>query len=329
MISPAEIGTCFENDKKRSRPDKMGNNSLVENITDLVRTSGIDAFGFAEASEFSGYLLDRHPRRDPRLTVPNAKSILVAGIYIGAVTMPEWGNPWYGRTSRLYLSGFFLDVVKPLEPIAAFLENEGYRAVICNGSKEGGSILPLKLAAVRAGLGWQGKHSLLISKKYGTFLALGGIITDAVLENSAREEPNRCRDCSACQEACPVGALTRPHVLNVDRCMSNRLSEENLPPNIRTAMENRIADCEICQDACPWNRKHLANPLETGMSAHFRQTIDDWGDTFYLSNLARLSERQYKERFGHLNTGIPYRLFRRNVLIALERAENISVASER
>ena len=50
--------------------------------------------------------------------MPNAKSIIIAGIYIGGVTMPEWKNPWYGRTSRLYLSEFFLDVVKPLVPIS-------------------------------------------------------------------------------------------------------------------------------------------------------------------------------------------------------------------
>jgi len=322
-----ENGTYFGNNKEEGLLSKMEKNSLAENITDLARSLGIDAFGFADASEFSGYLLNRHQRRDPKLTLPNAKSIVVAGIYIGGATMPEWKNPWYGRTSRLYLSGFFLDVVKPLEPVAEFLKSEGYQAEICNGSKKGGSILPLKLAAVRAGLGWQGKHSLFISKKYGTFLALGGIITDAVLENNTQEEPNRCRKCTACQDACPVEALDRPHVLKVERCMSNCLSEENLPLETRAAMQNRIGDCEICQDVCPWNRKHLENPLDTKMTAHFRQKINDWGDIFYLPNLANLSERQYKDHFGHLNTGIPYRLFRRNVMIALERAESISATS--
>ena len=219
--------------KKEVHLGKMEKNSLSEKIADLASFLGIDAIGFAEASKFSGYRLNRHRRRDPKLTMPSATSIVVAGIYIGGATMPQWENPWYGRTSRLYLSGFFLDVVKPLEPVAAFLKSEGYRAEICNGSEKEGSILPLKLAAVRAGLGWQGKHSLLISKKYGTFLALGGIITDAVLEYSTGEEPNRCRQCTACQD-----------------------------------------------------------------------------------------------RFGHLNTGIPYHLFRRNVLIALERAENIAAASD-
>ena len=165
----------------------MEKHLLSEKIKSLAETLGLDAVGFTGASEFSEYLLNQHQRSDPKLTLPNAKSIIIAGIYIGGVTVPEWKNPWYGRTSRLYLSGYFLDVVKPLEPIADFLRNKGYQAIICDGSTEGGSILPLKLAAIRAGIGWQGKHSLLISKKFGTFLALGGIITDAAIVTNVKK----------------------------------------------------------------------------------------------------------------------------------------------
>jgi len=89
----------------------MENHLLSEKIRSIADSVGIDAVGFAEASEFTNYALNHHPRRDPKLTLPNAKSIIIAGIYIGGVTMPEWKNAWYGRTSRLYLSGFFLDVV--------------------------------------------------------------------------------------------------------------------------------------------------------------------------------------------------------------------------
>jgi len=297
---------------------------LSENIKNIAYSIGIDAVGFAEADEFTNYALTHSQRRNPKLHLPNAKSIIVAGIYIGGITLPEWKNPWYGRTSRLYLSGFFLDIVKPLEPIAELLKNRGYQAKICDGSKEEGSILPLKLAAVRAGLGWQGKHSLLISKKYGTFLALGGIITDADLEHNTIEEKNRCRTCTDCQNACPVSALDDQYVLNKSKCMSNLLANENLPMEVQTVMDNRIGDCEICQESCPWNRKHLKSPLVTKMTDHFQKRIKDWGDFFYLPNLCRLSENGFKDMFGHLSIDIPYHLFRRNVLIAMERAKNIS-----
>ncbi|MBW2338651.1 MAG: epoxyqueuosine reductase [Deltaproteobacteria bacterium] len=302
----------------------MEKHLLSENIRSLADSLGIDAVGFTEASEFTSYALNYHQRRDPKLTLPNAKSIIIAGIYIGGVTMPEWKNAWYGRTSRLYLSGFFLDVVKPLVPVAEFLRQEGYQTKICDGSLEEGSILPLKLAAIRAGLGWQGKHSLLISKKFGTFLALGGIITDADLEHNTIEESDRCRNCDKCQTACPLAALDQPYVLNVKKCMSYLLQNDKIPENLKIVMENRIGDCEICQDSCPWNRKHLKSPLATKMTDHFQKKIKDWGDSFYLPNLSRLSENGYKDMFGHLNTDIPYHLFRRNVLIAMERAERLT-----
>ncbi len=297
---------------------------LSEIIRSLADSIGIDAVGFAEASEFTSYALNHHQRRDPKLTLPNAKSIIIAGIYIGGVTLPAWENAWYGRTSRLYLSGFFLDVVKPLAPIAEFLRQEGYQTKVCDGSLEEGSILPLKLAAIRAGLGWQGKHSLLISKKFGTFLALGGIITVADLEHNTIEESDRCRNCDKCQKACPLAALDQPYVLNVKKCMSYLLQNDNVPENLKTVMENRIGDCEICQESCPWNRRHLKSPLVTKMTDHFQKKIKDWGDSFYLPNLSRLSENEYNDMFGHLNTDIPYHLFHRNVLIAMKRAEKLT-----
>jgi len=197
----------------------MEKHLLSDNIRNLADSVGIDAVGFAEAFDSTIYALNHHQRRDPKLALPNAKSI-IAGIYIGGVTLPAWKNAWHGRTSRLYLSGFFLDGVKPLAPISEFQRKKGYQTKICDGSLEEGSILPLKLAAIRAGLGWQGKHSLLISKKFGTFLALGGIITDADLEHNTIEESNRCRNCDKCQKACPMAALEQPYVLNVNRCMS-------------------------------------------------------------------------------------------------------------
>jgi len=267
--------------------EEMKRDLLSEKIRNLADTMGVDTLGFAGASEFPDYALTNSKRRDPRLSLPNAETIIVAGIYIGAMSLRAWSDPWYGRTSRLYLSTFFLDVVKPLGAIVDFLKDEGYQAIICNSANREGSNLPLKLAAVRAGLGWQGKHSLLISRKYGTFLALGGIITDAGLDHNTATEPNRCRDCDKCQNACPSGSLDKPHVLDVKKCMSYRLQNENLPQGMHAMMENRVGDCEICQQACPWNRKHLENPLATHMAESFQEKVEDWEKFFYLPDLAK------------------------------------------
>jgi len=91
-----------------------GKKILSERIRRLAATLGIDAIGFANTAAFSGYPLKTSIRRDPKQSMPSAKTIIVAGIYIGGFTLAVWQNALYGRTSRLFLSGFFLDVVKPL-----------------------------------------------------------------------------------------------------------------------------------------------------------------------------------------------------------------------
>jgi len=323
FASEIQVITDHDHCKKpvKTKPDIMNKHNLSQNIRNFEDCAGIDTLGIARASQFSDYALKQHQRCDPKLTMPNAKSIIVVGTYIGGVTMPEWKNKWYGRTSRLYLSGFFLDIVKPLEPVADLLTDSGYQAEICNGSIDGGSILPLKLAAIRAGLGWQGKHSLLISKKYGTFLALGGILTDADLECNMTEEPNRCHKCTECQKACPVKALEKPHVLDINKCMSNLLANGDLQQEVVDSMENRIQDCEICQEACPWNKKHLKNPLTTKMTPHFQKKINNWKDKFFLKDLNKLSEHQYKILFDKFNIDIPFNIFQRNVKIAIKHAK--------
>jgi epoxyqueuosine reductase len=294
---------------------------LSDAISRLADSLGIDVLGFAAAAEFEGYLLPRSLRRDPRLSLSDAKTIILAGIYIGGVVLPSWDEPRMGRTSRLFLSGFFNDVVKQTEPIAALLRTEGYAALICDDADETGSILPLKLAAIRAGLGWQGKNSLLLNKKYGTFLALGGILTNADLGQSTEVEINRCKSCTKCQEACPTQALEQAYVLNRSKCLSHLLQSDNLPEEARALKENRVMDCEICQQACPWNAKHIERPLATAMTAAFEEEIPAWEEFFALPKLVELAEPEYEKALGHLNTGIPYSIFRRNVLLAMERLQ--------
>lgn len=296
---------------------------LLEEIEALASSIGIDAIGFVKAYEFTHYALHDSKRGDPKLSLPDAESIIIAGIYIGGLTLPSWENYWYGRTSRLYLSGYFLDVVKPLEPITELLKGKGYKAIICESSSNEKSILPLKLAAIRAGFGWQGKNSLLISKKYGSFLAIGGIITNAELDYNVTEEINHCGTCNICQKDCPLDALVRPHVLNKDKCLSYLLQVDNLPDCAQSVMENRVGDCEICQQSCPWNKKHISNPLKTKLTVSFEKKRKELESLFYLPDLYRLSKEDYQKKLGFLNTDIPYEIFHRNVSIALSRAKNV------
>lgn len=290
---------------------------LSHQIRELARQAGIDVVRITHAGSFEGYLWPDSPRRDPRLTLPGARSLLVFGIYIGGFHLPGWDDPTVGRTSRLILSSFDLDIVEPLEPIVSFLGDRGFAAVPSDSLQPGGAILPLKLAAVRAGLGWQGKNSLLITRQYGSFLALGGIVTDAPLGYDAGSEEDRCRGCHACRDACPTGALDEPYRLRLDRCLSFLLQEEGLPAEARPVTGNRVLQCEICQRVCPWNRKHLRQPLDTPRTRRFQARVDELTSLFRLSRLFRLSEGEYEEFLLAYRTNIPYKLFRRNVVLAL------------
>jgi len=294
--------------------------TLSEKIAEISGTIGIDLLGYADASEFEGYALNHSIRRDPRLSLPDAETIIVAGVYIGGISLAAWSDPWYGRTSRLYLSGYFLDVTAPLIPIARFLRNAGYKAILCDGAG-GKSIIPLKLAAVRAGLGWQGKHSLLLTRKYGSFLALGGILTNAVLEHNREEKPDRCGTCAKCREACPVSALEVPYVLDRERCLSNLLMSDHLPEKVKHLIENRVVDCEVCQEACPWNKKHLENPLQTNLTKSFQEQKKTWESLFYLPDLVNTTKEEYETMFvARLKNDIPYEVFRRNARLAIKWA---------
>jgi epoxyqueuosine reductase len=294
---------------------------LSSKIRSLAENTGIDVIGFTDASSFDHYIFEDSLRISPIRSMPDAQSIIVAGIYIGGIVLPEWDDCRYGRTSRLYLSSFFLDVIKPLRPIAKLLEDEGYKAVICDSSREEGSILPLKLAAVRAGLGWQGKHSLLISEKYGSFLALGGIISNAKLDYNSDIEKNRCAVCHRCQDSCPMNALNKPYLLNRDYCLSNLLQTKTISEEAKLKTENRIGDCEICQDACPWNFKHKKNPLNTRLTVEFQKSLKKLQDRSLLSNLLLLDEKQYKNEWGECNTDIPFSIFRRNICNTVENCQ--------
>lgn len=117
--------------------------------------------------------------------------------------------------------------------------------------------------AVRAGLGWQGKNSLLINKEFGSFVFLGGIITTAEIEPDPPSSKNLCGKCTRCIEACPTKAIVKPGIVDARKCISYLTIEYRgeIPENLRSQMQGRIFGCDICQDVCPWNRKHIPTAI--------------------------------------------------------------------
>jgi len=291
---------------------------LTERIKSIAEDEGIDIIKFVSAEPFENYLLDDSPRRDPHITLSDAQTLIVCIVDIGGIEVPDSHDPSTGLFSRLILSGFYFDVVSPLKKIADELAQEGYQAVICDGFKDR-SVLPLKLAAVRSGIGWQGKNSLLITKKFGSFIALGGIITNAPLVHDLIEkEKDGCGGCEECRKACPMGALDEAYKLNVDRCLSNLLEGCGpLPSEVQEKMGNMVLECDICQSACPWNKKAAQSDRKR---KNHSSPIADFRQFFKLSNLMQLSEEDYDKYLGYPLTGVDYSTFRRNVAAAMANA---------
>jgi epoxyqueuosine reductase len=138
-----------------------------------------------------------------------------------------------------------------------------------------------KALACRAGLGWIGKNSLLVSSKSGSFFFIGGIITDLELDHSAMVPKDICGDCNLCIEACPTGAIVLPRVLDVRKCISFLTIENRdcgLPAELKEKFLNRVFGCDICQNVCPWNRNARSHnePALKPNPALLEMTRDEW-----------------------------------------------------
>ena len=176
-----------------------------------------------------------------------------------------------------------------------------------------------KPLAAAAGLGWQGKHTNLVSRRFGSWLFLGAIYTALELEADA-PEGDHCGSCRACLDICPTAAFPAPYQLDARRCLSY-LSIEHagpIPREFRRAMANRIYGCDDCLAVCPWN-KYAAVAAETALQP--RAELD--GPR--LAELAALDAAAFRRRFaGTALKRIGRDRLLRNVAIALGNSAEAS-----
>ncbi len=190
-------------------------------------------------------------RLDPSELLSDARTLIVAGL--NSYQPRPAGR---GIVARYALGKDYHDVVRArLKEVAVWLEGFGGRQRVCVDT----SPLLEKVAAAVAGVGWQGKHTVLIHRRRGTWLLLGVIVS--TLEIPADPpEPDRCGSCDRCIRACPTAAITAPYQLDARRCLAY-LSVEckgPIPEEFRRAMGDRVFGCDDCLDACPWNRWAVA-----------------------------------------------------------------------
>ncbi len=259
--------------------------------------------------EMSYMARDPGRRRDPALYLPGARSVVVvAKNYQSPGRHSE--DPRAGRISRYAWGDDYHEVLGgKLHELRRHLESLGGRARVCVDT---GAVLE-KPWAQAAGLGWQGKHSNLISRDLGSWLFLGELVTDLDLEPDAPYPRDFCGSCTRCIDLCPTRAIVAPYVVDSRRCISYLTIEHRgpIPRELRPLMGNLVFGCDICQDVCPWNKFARVAP-----QPEFRARDGNLAPS--LIGLMGLTREEFARRFKDSPVKrAKYPGFLRNVAIAL------------
>ncbi len=226
-------------------------------------------------------------RLDPRLLVEGALSIIsVALNYYPDEMLPEevpqFAYYAYGQD--------YHDVMREkLNRLLAFIQTH-YPHVTGRFFSDSAPVLE-RFWAAQAGIGFIGKNTLLIIPGKGSFFFLGELIIDLELEYDSPITRN-CGKCRRCLEACPTGAIERPHYLNANKCISYQTIEnkEDISPGIIPLLSNNVYGCDICQKVCPWNR--YSRPHNTPEFMPSEEFL-----SFDLKKLIGMDEEEYRRIF--------------------------------
>jgi len=259
---------------------------------------GFDTFGIARAQvpahanqldewlaksfhgEMDWLARDPHTRADPEKYDPACRSILVTG-----VSSRQSAPPLHrGRIAAYAQGADYHDILREkLEGLAqATIAPWGGHYRICVDTSP---LLEKPLAAL-AGLGWQGKNTLLIHREHGPWLLLGFLLTDLDLP-ADRADSDHCGTCTRCLDACPTQAFPQPYVLDARRCLAYLTIEHPgpIPEEFRPLMGDRLFGCDECLEVCPWNR-HAQDAREIKLTPLVRPDLREmlsWNDARFRS----------------------------------------------
>jgi epoxyqueuosine reductase len=270
------------------------------------------------------WLADRPERRvDPRGLWPDVRSVIMLGVNYGPDQNPLaiLEQRTRGAISVYAQGDDYHDLIKKrLKALARWL-------VAASGAEvkvfvDTAAVMEKPLAQA-AGLGWQGKHTNLVSREFGSWLFLGAIFTTLELPRDA-SDIDHCGSCQACLDICPTSAFPAPYKLDARRCISYLTIENKgpIPHEFRKAIGNRIYGCDDCLAVCPWNKFAQAG-RETKLAARDELRAPA------LAELARLDDAAFRARF----TKSPVKRigrdrFVRNVLIAIGNSNDAALAAE-
>lgn len=262
-------------------------------------------------------------RAYPNVLWPEARSIIVFGINYGPKRNPR---DRLKQRNRAVISCYaqnddYHEVIKSsLERLARFIAEQHYAEV-----KVFVDTAPVmeKPLAQAAGVGWQGKHTNLVSRLYGSWLFLGSIFTTLEIVPDEPED-DHCGACTRCLDVCPTGAFTAPYRIDARRCISylNIEHKGHIAREFRDKIGNRVYGCDDCLAVCPWNKfASVAREARFHARAELAQPR--------LADLARLTDADFRALFrGSPIKRIGRTRFVRNVLIAISNSGDVSLAPD-
>jgi epoxyqueuosine reductase len=321
---------------------KLSTADLKAALADEARALGFDCVGVTvpdaiadAAKHFHAFLdagaqgdmdwLAANPERraDPRVLWPGVRSVIMLGVNYGPDENPlaVLAQRTSGAISVYAQGDDYHDVIKKrLKALARWL-------VATSGGEvkvfvDTAAVMEKPLAQA-AGLGWQGKHTNLVSREFGSWLFLGAIFTELDLPRDDADG-DHCGSCRACLDICPTAAFPAPYKLDARRCISYLTIENKgpIPREFRKAIGNRIYGCDDCLAICPWN-KFAQTGRESKLAARDELRAPS------LADLARLDDAAFRARF----TKSPVKRigrdrFIRNVLIAIGNSNDEALAIE-
>jgi epoxyqueuosine reductase len=237
----------------------------------------------------------------PEALLPGARTVISAALCYYAPG-PEPG-PGEGRLPRYTWTDAYAMLRERLDALGRRMGGD-YRVLVDANQHVD------REAAARAGVGFYGKNTLLITRRHGSWVVLGTLVTDVELEPTP-PLPTDCGSCTLCIEACPTDALDEPGTLDATRCLSYwTQSPEPIPDEYREALEGQVYGCDICQDVCPWNRGVERRRADEPLPAEAEPTVSlvEWLEADG-EELRRRYDRLYVPRNDP-------RYLRRNALVA-------------
>lgn len=309
ISDPAKLRKLIDREARRAGFDAVAITTPGAIPRAPARLAEFVAAGHHGSMDWMAETIER--RADPSVLWPDVRSIVVLAMNYGPDHDPRalQQRPDRGAISVYARNRDYHDVIK-----GRLKEIAGKIVAAAGGDvKVFVDTAPVmeKPLAEAAGLGWQGKHTNLVSREHGSWLFLGTIFTTAELEPDAVED-DHCGSCRACLDACPTDAFPAPYRLDARRCISYLTIENKgpIPREFRAAIGNRIYGCDDCLAACPWNKfARAASEAKLVARADLREPA--------LADLLKLDDAGFRALFsGSPVKRIGRDRFIRNVLIA-------------